>query len=118
MDWGLPAPYALAAGFHEELDSVELGESTTRRVAELLHLSYRIALLCHGIKPSPEYLDMIENMAHGFDVVEGDFSSIFDTIVNRWQEWGQTFNIPTKQCLLYDEIKAGVSENSGEASGD
>ncbi|MBU1418549.1 MAG: HDOD domain-containing protein [Proteobacteria bacterium] len=110
LDWGLPASYALAAGFYEELDSVELGESTTKRVAELLYLSYRIARLCHGVKPSPEHLDLIENMAHGFDVVKGDFSSIFDAIVSRWQEWGQTFNIPTKQCPQYNEIKASVSE--------
>lgn len=54
---------------------------------------------------------MIEDMAHGFDVVKGEFSSIFDAIVGRWQEWGETFNIPTRQCPLYDEIKAGVSES-------
>lgn len=111
LDWGLPAPYALAAGFHEDLGSVELGESTTKRVAELLHLSYRIARLCHGVKPSSQQIDMIEDMAHGFDVVKGEFSSIFDAIVGRWQEWGETFNIPTRQCPLYDEIKAGVSES-------
>lgn len=113
LDWGLPAPYALAAGFHEDLESVELGDSTTKRVAELLHLSHRIARLCHGVSPSAEQLEMIEDMAHRFDVVKGDFHSIFDGIVNHWQEWGQTFNIPTKQCPGYDEIKAGVGENDG-----
>lgn len=110
LDWGLPAPYALAAGFHEELDNVELGDSTTRRVAEMLHLSCRIARLCHSAKTSPRHLDMIENTARDFGMTK-DFGSIFDTIVSRWHEWGQTFNIPTKQCPLYDEIKASVTKN-------
>jgi HD-like signal output (HDOD) protein len=109
LDWGLPAPYALAAGFHEDLGNVELGESKTKKVAELLYLSYRIARLCHGVRPSSQSIESIEDMANSFDVINGDFNSIFDTIVTRWQEWGKTFNIPTRQCPLYDEIKASVN---------
>ncbi len=110
LDWGLPAPYALAAGFHEDLDNVELGDSKTKKAAELLYLSYRIARLCHGVRPSPQSIEDIEDMANGFNIVKGDFSSIFDTIVKRWHEWGEAFNIPTRQCPLYDEIKASIKQ--------
>lgn len=109
LDWGLPATYALAAGFHKDLDNVELGESKTKNVAELLYLSYLIAQLFHGTKPSPQSIEIIEEMANSFNVGKEDFSSVFDTIVIRWQVWGKDFNIPTRQCPLYDEIKASIS---------
>lgn len=111
LDWGLPAPYALAAGFHEDLANVELGESKTKKVAELLYLSYQIAQLCHGARPTPQSLEAIEDMANDFDVLKRDFGFTFDAIVKRWQEWGEAFNIPTKQCPLYDEIKASINGN-------
>lgn len=112
LDWGLPAPYALAAGFHEDLGNVELGESKTKKVAELLYISYQIARLCHGARPSPQSLETIEDMAIGFNVIKRDFSFIFDSIVKRWHEWGETFNIPTRQCPLYNEIKASINGNN------
>ena len=112
LDWGLPAPYALAAGFHEDVGSVELGGATTKRIAELLYLSYQVAQLCHGAKPSPQSLETIEEMAMNFDVDKKDFSLIFDKTVTHWQEWGHAFNISTKQCPLYDEIKAGIVKDS------
>lgn len=108
LDWGLPAPYALAAGFHEDVGNVELGESTTKKIAELLNLSYHIAQLCHGARPSRQSIEMIEEMADSCDVKKEDFGTIFDTIVTQWQESGKAFNISTKQCSLYEEIKAGI----------
>lgn len=109
LDWGLPAHYALAAGFHEELNNVELGESQTKKAAELLYLSYAIAQLCNGLKPSPQSIESLEAMANNFDMIKGDFSSIFDKIVYRWQVWGKAFNISTGQCSSYDEIKASIN---------
>lgn len=111
LDWGLPVPYALAAGFHEDLDNVELGASTTKRVAELLYLSSQIAQLCHGEKPSTQSIEAIEETANSFHVTKEDFSSVFDTIVARWQEWGKSFNIPTRSCPPYDEIKANIKKD-------
>jgi two-component system cell cycle response regulator len=107
LDWGLPAHYALAAGFHEDLDSVELGQSTTQRVARLLHLSYQIAWICHSPKPLPDKLAEVEAMAEEFAIAPGAFAPVFDTIINRWHEWGEMFKISTPQCLLYDEIIGG-----------
>lgn len=112
LDWGLPAPYALAAGFHEDVGSVELGGSTTKRIAELLYLSNQVAQLCHGANPSEQLLEAMEEMAMNFGVDRKSFSFIFDEIVTHWQEWGEAFNISTKQCPPYDEIKAGIVKPS------
>jgi HD-like signal output (HDOD) protein len=108
LDWGLPAPYALAAGFHEDLSTADLGQSTIRNVTELLHISYVVSLLCHGAKVSRQWLDATENMIQRLEGINDEFGTIFDTIVNHWHEWGQTFNINTRPCLRYDEIKADI----------
>lgn len=110
LDWGLPAPYALAAGFHEDLDNVELGKAKTKKAAELLYLSYRIARLCHGAKPSLQLLEDIEDMANGFGVIKRDFCFIFDRIVERWHDWSEAFNITARECPPYNEIKASIKK--------
>ncbi len=108
LDWGLPASYAYAAGFHEDLDMVELGDTTTRDVAELLNISCRIAHLCHNAKVDKEWLSKTEHQLRLLDGIDEDFSTVFDAIVNNWTEWGETLNIRTIRCLRYEEIKAGV----------
>ena len=109
LDWGLPAPYVLAAGFHEDLATVDLGESTTRRVTELLHVSHQIALLCQGVHISTQSLTTIEKMVQTFDGINEDFSTVFDKIVRNWHESGDTFKIKTRKCAPYDEIKASIN---------
>ncbi len=112
LDWGLPAPYALAAGFHEDLGIADLGTSTVRHVTELLHISHVIALLCHGIKVSRQSLDSTEKMMRRLKGINEDFATLFDKIVSHWHEWGQTFNIKTRSCSRFDEIKADIDKNA------
>lgn len=111
LDWGLPAPYAIAAGSHEDLNANILDELNTKRVAELLHISYQIALLCNGIKVSRREFKTFEKMIQKLNCMNVNFSTIFDAIVSLWHEWGVTFKIKTKQCSRYDEIKASIIEN-------
>ncbi len=107
LNWGLPAHYALAAGFHDDLGYAELGSGTTQRIAELLNLSHQLAKICHQAQPSQTQLSVVEKSAQKFGIGEGNFGGVYDTIVSQWQEWGEIFNIQTRQCILYQEIMTG-----------
>jgi HD-like signal output (HDOD) protein len=107
LDWGLPATYALAAGFHEELDTSELGESTTRNVAELLNLSCRLAALCSGDRPTAPWFEATEKLAQAVTRKDDICPMVFDTVVEQWHEWGKAFAIATTACPSYEEVKAG-----------
>jgi HD-like signal output (HDOD) protein len=107
LDWGLPAPFALAAAFHEELETSELGESTTRKAAELLHLACRISLLCQGFRPAIDWFEETETMAAKLIGTTEKLSTVVDAITSQWQEWGKTFALPTRSCPPYDEIRNG-----------
>lgn len=111
LDWGLPAHYALAAGFHDDLGYVELGVGKTQAIAAILNLSRRIAEICHEKQPDPEELRAIEQTFGTLDILTGDFGGLFDTIISRWHEWGEIFNIQTRPCPLYEEI---MVEKTGE----
>ena len=104
LDWGLPAHYALAAGFHDDLGYAELGSGLTQKVAELLNLSHQIAEICHQPKPTREQLRAVSNAAQNFDITEENFGSLFDAVISQWHEWGEIFKIRTQQCLHYNEI--------------
>jgi two-component system, cell cycle response regulator len=104
LDWGLPAHYALAAGFHNDFDYAELGTGTTRNIAEILNFSRQIAELCQQSKPGREQLVTIEKAVSKFSAGKRKFGLIFDAIISQWQEWGGIFNIRTQQCPHYDEI--------------
>jgi len=106
LEWGLPAPYALAAGFHEDLYVVDLGKSSTRNIAELLQLSRRIALLCYDAGVPEQWFETTEDIAKKFNGIAGDFGTVFDTIVGHWHESGQTFKIKTRPCPRYEDLKA------------
>ncbi len=110
LDWGLPAHYALAAGFHDDLDYAELGKGTTQNIAELLNLSHQLAKICHQEQPTLEQISSIEKSAKKFAVDEGIFGSVFDAIISQWHDWGEIFKIRTQQCLLYNAIIAEKSE--------
>jgi len=107
LDWGLPAHFALAAGFHEDLGSDELGESTTRKVAELLHFAEQVAILCHSRQPSPKELELIEDTATAFNIAKEDFREVFDNILTLRQDWSTKSKISAVSCPSYDTIKAG-----------
>ncbi len=107
LDWGLPAHYALAAGFHMDLDYVELGIGTTQRIAELLNLAYMIADTCRLPHHDPEILLELSRTAEKFGINEKDFGSIYDAVIEQWQEWGSLFNIKTQRCKTYSEILNG-----------
>ncbi len=104
LDWGLPAHYALAAGFHMDLTYAELGAGKTRKIAELLNLAYRIAEICQHPHPEASQLLEIEQAAGKFAITSNAFGDIFDKIISQWQEWGEMFKIRTHLCMTYNEI--------------
>ena len=103
LQWGLPAPYALAAGFHEDLDCMELGVGLTHKAAVLLNVAHQIALLCQSGAPQPEDISQVEATAnaHGLDL--GRFTETFGVIVNNWHQYGEIFDITTHPCHLCDD---------------
>lgn len=108
LDWGLPAPYAYAGGFHEDLTTVELGDETTRGVAELLHISRLVAILCHTAKVEKEWLRKTESLCKSLGRIQEDFGTVFDAIVSNWTEWGETLHFRVKKCPRYEEILAAA----------
>jgi HD-like signal output (HDOD) protein len=110
LEWGLPAHYALAAGFHDDPSCMELGMGDTQKIAQLLNLSHQLAQICLHLPPTRSQLSVIEKTAEKFNIPEGNFGTIFDTIMAQWQEWGEMFEIRTSQCQLYDEIMAEEDE--------
>lgn len=108
LDWGLPAHFALAAGFYEDLDADELGESTTKKVAELLNYAEQIALLCHSKHPSPKDLEAIEERATAFNIEKEDFRAVFDEIITLRRDWSTKSKISAISCPSYDAIKAAT----------
>ncbi|EKD34663.1 MAG: response regulator receiver modulated diguanylate cyclase [uncultured bacterium] len=105
LDWGLPAQFALAAGFHGTLGSDELGESTTREIATLLNLAELVAILCHSKNPSRNDLETIEDMALDFNIEKRDFKAIFEEIIALRHDWSTRYKISAISCPSYDTIK-------------
>lgn len=112
LDWGLPAHYALAAGFHDDLGYTELGIGTTQKIAELFNLSHQIAKICHHPQPTREQLGAIKKTAQKFDIDEGNFGTVFNEIISQWYECGKIFKIQTQQCLLYNGIMDEKTEET------
>ena len=107
LNWGLPAHYALAAGFHDDLADAELGTGTTRTIAELLNLSHQLAEISLHLQPTQTQFSAFVKNAEKFNVSEEEFGGVFDKIIAQWQEWGEVLKIQTRQCPLYSEITAG-----------
>jgi len=112
LDWGLPGHYALAAGFHEYPECIELGKGKTLEIAKLLHLAHQLADICLQIPIAKEQLCLLEETAQQLDVIDEQFSSIFDNIIAQWQESGDVLEIKTHQCLLYDDVMAQDRETN------
>ncbi len=106
LEWGLPADYALAAGFHDDLDYAELGRGRTQRLAELLNLAHHLAWLGHQDRPAAAELLAIAESAHSFKAMPDDFGQVFDDIIRQWHDWGQVFHIHTRPCPLSATILA------------
>ena len=106
LDWGLPAHFALAAGFHDDLDSIELGESTTKKVAQLLNLAQLVAGLCHSKTPSPKDLKAIEDLATTCGIKRNDFPAIFNDIIVLRHEWSAKSKISDIYCPSYEILMA------------
>jgi two-component system cell cycle response regulator len=107
LDWGLPAHYALAIGFHDDLDCKELGLGKTQKIADLLNLSRKFAEICFRVPITSFQLRVVEKSSDKFDITAGDFATIFDTVISQWHEFGETFEIHTHPCPLYSEIMNG-----------
>ena len=112
LDWGLPGHYALAAGFHDDPNSLELGTGTTQHIAQLLHLAYQLANICLHVPPARAQLSTVEKAAQQFGITDDQFSTVFDTIIAQWQESGEILEIRTHQCQLYADIMAEKDEKS------
>jgi two-component system cell cycle response regulator len=110
LNWGLPAHYALAAGFHDDLSYTELGTGKTQEIAELLNISRQFAEICFHVPPAQSKLDIVEKAAQKFDITEDHFGDVFDTIISQWQEWGETFGIRTHKIQCYNDIMAEKNE--------
>ncbi len=103
--WGLPAYYALAAGFHDDLTYYELGTGQIKRIAELLNLSRRIAELCFQTLVSNEQLRAIEHDAEKLDISKEDFATIFDATILKWRELGRIIDVQTHEIRSYADIQ-------------
>jgi HD-like signal output (HDOD) protein len=110
LDWGLPAQYALAAGFYNDLDYVELGTGTIRRIAGLLNLAHRIAENCRSEQLTREQLHIAEGAALQFGIGKDQFGNLYDNIIASWYELGEALEIQTQKCPMYEDIP--VNENS------
>ncbi len=113
LNWGLPAQYALAAGFHNDLNSVELGTGTTKKIAQLLNLSHQLAQICLHVPPTRLQLGIVEKNAEKFGIPREQFGEIYDAIIGQWQEWGEVFEIQTSRSQLYNEIMTDQNEEQG-----
>ncbi len=103
LEWGMPAQYALAAGFHMDRDNVELGSSKTYRIAVILNIAHMIAQMCQSSEPQIELLDEIIKTSEEFEIDFGDFGDFFKTITESWYENGKLFEIKTQECYSYSE---------------
>lgn len=104
LDWGLPAHFALAAGFHNDLENIELGTGKTKEIAAILHAANQIASICMDSHPTPERLSTVEKAAQKAGVNETAFWTLFDAIISQWYDWGEIFKIRTSQCSTANVI--------------
>jgi len=111
LDWGLPAHYALATGFHDDMEYAELGLGKTQKIAELLKLSHQCAEICFHPPITHFQLSLVEESAEKLDIIAGEFGTVFDTVISQWHEFGEMFEIHTHPCPLYSEIMKGAAED-------
>lgn len=103
LDWGMPAPLALAAGFYQELGSAELGTGTTLRISAYLKLSDIMAEMCQSKEPMLEHLDALFEIGDTYQIEIGVFSETFGRVVDAWHDSGRLFAITTSECCSYED---------------
>jgi HD-like signal output (HDOD) protein len=101
ISWGLPVYYGIAAGFHRDLDCVELGEGITFRSAVILHLAELLSRLCQSASPQPDLVDAFLEISKKYLIETVEFGTLFDAVVERWHEQGRMFEIDTVDCHRY-----------------
>lgn len=99
--WGLPVQYALATGFHEELNHVELGSGDLLRTSAIINIAHHIAKMCQSADPQPEILKKVVDTSEKYGIEIGAFSNTFSNIVENWHEHGKLFEISTEECYQY-----------------
>jgi hypothetical protein len=104
LHWGLPAHYALAAGYHDDLGHGELGFGQTRKIAELLNLCRHIAEICLYEGSTDITLQSIGEAAREYGIAKDQFGDIFDSIILQWQDVGEMFDIQTYQIRSFNQI--------------
>lgn len=103
LDWGLPAHLALAAGFYQELGTVELGSDITLRTAVYLKIADIMAEMCQSKEPLLEHIDSIFSIAEAYQIEIGVFSETFGRVVSSWHDSGRLFDVATSECFSYTE---------------
>jgi len=110
LSWGLPAHFAVAAGFYDDLSSTELISGDTQKIAELLNLAHQLAELCQHVPVLKTQLSALEKTAQKFDIAAEHFAVVFDAIIDQWHEWGEMIEIKTCRCGRYDDIMGEENE--------
>lgn len=105
LDWGLPDEYAQAVGLQERYGEDTLPGHPVAELAGLLHLASQIADICLLKLPNTGTLQSVERLAIQFSITAGSFSGFFDRVVLRWQEFSELFQIPSQDCLPYEQIR-------------
>jgi hypothetical protein len=101
LHWGLPVQYALATGFHEELNHAELGSGNLLRTSAIINIAHHIARMCQSTDPQPEILKKVIDSSEKYGIEIGVFSYTFSIIVENWHEHGKLFEISTEECYQY-----------------
>ncbi len=105
LDWGLPDEYAQAVGLQEQYGENTIPDHPVAELAGLLHLSSQIADICLLKLPNTGTLQSVEKLAIRFSITTDTFSGFFDRVVLRWQEFSELFQIPSQECLPYEQIR-------------
>ena len=115
--WGLPDYYSEAVSLSEDDVLNNLGDNTLK-VHKVLILAGLVAEICMLEMPLHDKITSAEERARSFDLEESDFADIFNTIVENWQRWGHIFQVPTKECPLFQQIKELQDERPSQPESD
>jgi len=56
--------------------------------------------------PLSEQIAEAEELARKNNLTDDEFTSLFDKVISRWQEWSLLFQIPAQDCSSYAKIKS------------
>lgn len=119
-NWGLSNHYADAVSLNDDA-ALHMLDDTTLNIRRVLTLAGLITEICLLEMPLQDKITRAEQQAQSFGLEEAEFADIFNNIVENWQRWGHIFQIPTKKCPLFQQIKELQDEQPRQpesASGD